>query len=172
MQVEWRVALRTRQEASHAASTHPGRGAGRWHAKSCIIERRQILGDVEKQRLYKLMRELAAFGGLDTLLRRRSCTPATIISTHASNRSRGNWLTRQFFWSLAPLDQMDFARVVPVRQAQGALPPLLLAHGSIYWYHIGGLNPMSSRPCWAHPANPAYAANRTADLDRSRTGIE
>jgi putative transposase len=42
-------------------------GAGYYHCMSRIIERRHILGDSEKERLHKLMRGLAAFGGLDIL---------------------------------------------------------------------------------------------------------
>ena len=39
-------------------------GAGYYHCISRIIERRMILGDKEKARLLKLMRDLAGFGGL------------------------------------------------------------------------------------------------------------
>ena len=42
-------------------------GAGYYHAMSRIIERRHILGDREKERLLRLMRSLAAFGGLEIL---------------------------------------------------------------------------------------------------------
>ena len=42
-------------------------GAGYYHCMSRIIERRQILGEPEKQRLYGLMHGLAAFGGLKVL---------------------------------------------------------------------------------------------------------
>ena len=42
-------------------------GAGYYHCMSRIIERRMILQDIEKQRLIRLMVNLAAFGGLDIL---------------------------------------------------------------------------------------------------------
>ena len=42
-------------------------GAGYYHGVSRIIERRMILGEVEKERFLKLMRNLAAFGGLTIL---------------------------------------------------------------------------------------------------------
>lgn len=42
-------------------------GAGYYHGMSRIIERRQILREAEKERLLALMRDLAAFGGLDIL---------------------------------------------------------------------------------------------------------
>ena len=42
-------------------------GAGYYHCMSRIIERRQILSEAEKQRLYGLMHSLAAFGGLNVL---------------------------------------------------------------------------------------------------------
>ena len=42
-------------------------GAGYCHCMSRIIERRHILKDREKQRLFSLMRSLAAFGGLEIL---------------------------------------------------------------------------------------------------------
>ncbi len=42
-------------------------GAGYYHGMSRIIERRQVLGEAEKQRLLTLMRSLAAFGGLEIL---------------------------------------------------------------------------------------------------------
>jgi hypothetical protein len=42
-------------------------GEGYYHGMSRIIERRRILGEAEKQRLLKLMRCLAAFGGLEIL---------------------------------------------------------------------------------------------------------
>ena len=42
-------------------------GAGYYHCLSRIIERRMILQDAEKERLLNLMRNLAAFGGLEIL---------------------------------------------------------------------------------------------------------
>ena len=42
-------------------------GAGYYHGMSRIIERRQILREPEQERLYQLMRSLAAFGGLNIL---------------------------------------------------------------------------------------------------------
>jgi len=42
-------------------------GAGYYHCMSRIIERRMILLDTEKDRLHKLMSNLAAFGGLKIL---------------------------------------------------------------------------------------------------------
>ena len=42
-------------------------GAGYYHCMSRIIERRMILGDLEKERLLDLMLNLAAFGGLEIL---------------------------------------------------------------------------------------------------------
>ena len=42
-------------------------GAGYYHCMSRIIERRYLLGDVEKERLLNLMQRLAAFGGLQIL---------------------------------------------------------------------------------------------------------
>jgi hypothetical protein len=47
-------------------------GTGYYHCMSRIIERRYILGDAEKERLLELMRNLAAFGGLDILSYRHS----------------------------------------------------------------------------------------------------
>lgn len=43
------------------------RGAGYYHCMSRIIERRFIIGDLEKNRILNLMRNLAAFGGLEIL---------------------------------------------------------------------------------------------------------
>jgi REP element-mobilizing transposase RayT len=42
-------------------------GGGYYHGMSRIIERRHILGPVEKERLLRLMRDLAGFGGLEIL---------------------------------------------------------------------------------------------------------
>ena len=42
-------------------------GAGYYHCMSRIIERRHILREREKQRLFSLMRSLAAFGGIEIL---------------------------------------------------------------------------------------------------------
>jgi len=42
-------------------------GAGYYHGMSRIIERRHILREPEQERLYQLMRSLAAFGGLNIL---------------------------------------------------------------------------------------------------------
>ena len=42
-------------------------GAGYYHCMSRIIERRMILKDTEKELLLTIMRNLAAFGGLEVL---------------------------------------------------------------------------------------------------------
>jgi len=42
-------------------------GAGYYHCMSRIIEKRMILDDLEKEKLLKLMRALASFGGLDII---------------------------------------------------------------------------------------------------------